>query len=217
MNERIKHRIVEMGITQADLAGRVGVSRQVVNGWIHGRGSPRGKETLARLADALQCSVNYLLYGEKTEADEGIAEDGSEYISIPCFDAKASCGSGVENFDAQGVKLIKVALSWLRVHVRSGSLRNLNIITASGDSMEPTFHDGDLVLIDTSETSIHSDRIYCLVIENELFLKRVQRIPSGVRLISDNPRYPAVDVTGEMTSNITICGAARCALEARAL
>jgi len=216
MQKRITERLRALGMAQVELAEKVGVSRQVVNGWVKGRGTPRDKEQLARVADALQCSVAFLLYGERSEHDEAPDSD-AEYISIPCFDVKAACGKGIENFDACMVKLIKVALPWLRAHVRSGSFRHLNVITAAGDSMEPAFKDGDLVLIDTSEKEAHSDRVYCLVLDGELYLKRVQRIPGGLRLISDNSKYPPVDVTGDFATNVIICGAARCTLEAKPL
>jgi transcriptional regulator with XRE-family HTH domain len=214
MKERIIERLNALSISQSDLAERLGVSRQNVNAWIKGRSSPRSKELLSRLSEVLQCSVGYLLYGEKSDIDP---DADTAYISIPVFDVKASCGRGIENFDSQMVRLIKVALPWLRAHIRTGSINHLNVITASGDSMQPTIHDGDLILIDTSEKPIHSDRVYCLVVDGELYLKRVQRIPGGLRLLSDNNRYPPVDIVGEFSNALIVCGAARCILEAKAM
>ena len=215
MKDRIYERMEALGLTQADIAKKLGVSRQVINGWCKGRASPRDHQQIALLAHALECSVSYLLYGVREAQDED--KDDGEYITIPCFDAKASCGIGIHNDDVQMVKLIKVALSWLRTHIRSGSFEHLEIVTSSGDSMHPTIADGDLVIIDTAEKEIHSDRIYCLIVDGELFLKRVQRVPGGVRMLSDNDRYPPVDVTGDIAEQIIICGAARCVLEANAL
>ena len=218
MKDRIMQRLLALGMSQAELADRIGVSRQNVNAWIKGRSSPGNKEVLSRLSEVLQCSVSFLLYGEKTDIDpDGETDAEIIYINIPVFDVKASCGTGVENFDAQMVRLIKVALPWLRAHVRTGSLNHLNVITASGDSMTPTISDGDLLLIDTSEQTIRSDRVYCLVVDGEIFLKRVQRIPGGFRLLSDNARYPPVDIVGEAANRVIVCGAARCILEAKAM
>jgi SOS-response transcriptional repressor LexA len=216
MKNRLLERLDALDLSQSELAERLGVSRQVVNGWVKGRSTPRDPHQVAELAKVLKCSVSYLIYGIREASDEDQADDG-EYVSIPCFDAKASCGVGIHNDDVQMVKLIKVALSWLRSHVRSGSFDHLEIVTSSGDSMSPTIQDGDLVIIDTAEREIHSDRVYCLIVDSELYIKRVQRMPGGIRLLSDNNRYPPVDVTGDIAHEVIICGAARCVLEANAL
>lgn len=45
-------------------------------------------------------------------------------------------------------------------------------------------------VIDTAQTRILADGIYCLCAENQIFIKRLQRNLDGtLLLISDNPRY----------------------------
>jgi len=56
--------------------------------------------------------------------------------------------------------------------------------------MRPTFDDGDLLLVDTGVADIKIDAVYVLALEDELYIKRLQRRPDGKYLmISDNKSY----------------------------
>ena len=63
-----------------------------------------------------------------------------------------------------------------------------------GDSMDPTFANGDLVLVDTSHTEVYSDDIY-LISEptGNPFVRRVQRnlgsTPTTIIVSADNPNF----------------------------
>lgn len=49
------------GLTQAELAKRIGVSRQSVNKWESGTGTFMSTIHLERLAEALECGVDEIL------------------------------------------------------------------------------------------------------------------------------------------------------------
>lgn len=72
----------------------------------------------------------------------------------------------------------------------------LAIIRAQGDTMEPTLHDGDLVLLDTSRRDLSWDGLFVIRHRSALQVKRIARSANrrDVRLISDNSRYPALEV-----------------------
>ena len=63
VGRRIRTERERCGLTQADLAIRVGVSRSAVAQWETGRSGQVGGN-LARVADALQVSIGHLLLGE---------------------------------------------------------------------------------------------------------------------------------------------------------
>jgi len=114
-------------------------------------------------------------------------------VSIPITNASASMGFGrlQADFD-QVVDLMRVTRHW--VHTRLPAItgiENLAILTAYGDSMEPTFADGDLMLVDRGVREIKLDAIYVLARSDELFVKRVRRrLEDGALMIqSDNQLY----------------------------
>ena len=61
------------------------------------------------------------------------------------------------------------------------------MIFAQGDSMEPTIHGGDRLIVDLSKKDIHDGKIYCIRFEGELYAKRLQKLPSKkIKVVSDN-------------------------------
>ena len=67
---------------------------------------------------------------------------------------------------------------------------NLATAEATGDSMEPTIRDGDLLLIDTANAEIRDGRIYVINIDGFLSVKRLQvQFGGKIALVSDNTRY----------------------------
>ena len=58
-----------------------------------------------------------------------------------------------------------------------------------GDSMEPTFMDGDLVLI-RQQPEVQNGQIAAVGIEGEATLKRFYKQENGITCVAENPAYP---------------------------
>jgi transcriptional regulator with XRE-family HTH domain len=63
ITDRIASALAESQLEQAELARRVGVSRQAVNDWLKGRSVNIRPETLVRLADVLGVEIRWLATG----------------------------------------------------------------------------------------------------------------------------------------------------------
>ena len=72
--------------------------------------------------------------------------------------------------------------------------------------MLPTIKSGDMVMIDRSQTQARFDGLYVFVYDDELFIKRLQKIPRGFSVISDNPTYRTFDVLDEEIERLRIVG-----------
>ena len=71
-------------------------------------------------------------------------------------------------------------------------------LKCKGDSMMPTFQDGDLVLI-RQQPTVEDGQIAAVGINGEATLKHVYRRDYGVLLIADNPKYPPMVESEDVT------------------
>jgi phage repressor protein C with HTH and peptisase S24 domain len=106
-------------------------------------------------------------------------------------------GEGVDNLDADMViDVLRVTRQWVDKTFKNVSrINNLRFIHAIGDSMEPTFSDGDILLVDTGISAVTVDGVYVLDAHDRLFIKRVRRrIDGEYEISSDNASVKTVDV-----------------------
>ena len=68
---------------------------------------------------------------------------------------------------------------------------SLNLDSRDGDSMEPTLHDEDLVLLDRSQTEPVDGVLAVVRTVDGVVIKRLRRRGQTWTLVSDNPAYPA--------------------------
>lgn len=127
-------------------------------------------------------------------------------VSIPFFHAFASAGFGSVNTSvALPDDYIGLSTQWL--WQRGLHRNNLVFLLTSGDSMEPTIHNRDMLLIDRSSIQPRDGEIYVIRVGEQLWVKRVQGLINGIRLISDNrDLYEPIDVLFDDSMDIEILG-----------
>ncbi|MDP1664090.1 MAG: S24 family peptidase [Methylobacter sp.] len=128
-----------------------------------------------------------------------------DFALVPVYDVQASAGHGshVEAELQTGQLAFKKA--WLRE--KGLKIGHLAIITAKGDSMDPTICDRDTLLVDTRVDKIIDDSIYIVQADHHLIVKRLQQAFDGsVSIISDNPRYKEQTLTPEQAKTLKIAG-----------
>lgn len=199
--KRIAARMKELGVSQAGLARMVGVSQPTINEIVSGK-TQRSKH-LRAIASSLETTEAWLL-GETDDASAGAitALDKNEMAErlglalIPEMDMGFAMGAGtfVEVFERTGFRAFD--REWIR-SITEGNLEKLFVARGDGDSMEPTMHDGDVVLIDCAQDRINrADRIWAMIYGGLGVIKRVRRMPDGtLELMSDNARVPPIRAT----------------------
>lgn len=190
-----------------------GVSQKGARKWLEGESFP-DTDRFASMAAQLNRNTEYLFFGRgpkypdnkdlPTPSSEA-REDRSKYlqkpitdcIRIPALNVACSMGPGrMAPSQEEVIEEFAVSPAWLRKHTHISHPDNLAIITGYGDSMAGTFSDGDLLLVDRGVTEIKIDAVYVLARGEELFIKRLQRVPDGTLLmISDNERYKPYPIT----------------------
>lgn len=128
---------------------------------------------------------------EPAEAS-GESHPGSPYISAPRFDILAAAGGG----SPMGEEVITGYLGFTKEWMRSQQLmvEKIAVIEVNGDSMEPTLHDGDTVLLDLRPPEPRDGDIFTLRRGDELLVKRLRRQEAGWLIVSDNIAYPVESV-----------------------
>lgn len=182
---------------------------QIINGAKDTR-SGNIKNLGDRLAREMETKLS-LGYGwmDADHSNEAFPEDDN-LIYLRRLNVSACCGDrGVQNYqDEAYVDQMGVSRMWFKENIDQIRENGYDIITASGDSMEPTLRNGDLVVIDRFDTEITKrDGVFCLLIDNDLYIKRVQRVPGSLRFISDNRLYDPFEIQlAEVESRVIVFG-----------
>lgn len=163
----------------------------------HENGSRGFKIDSAReYARAFKVSPEWLMFGGPEGPAADAPDDTQEAHMIDVYDVHASAGYGALVADHEEViDRLSFPPEYLS-RITKTAPRHLAIIGVKGDSMEPTLRDDDVVMIDTTKTSLDYDGLFVLRWGDALHVKRVGRATNGsVRIISDNGSiYPAVDM-----------------------
>jgi phage repressor protein C with HTH and peptisase S24 domain len=201
---RIKKAREVLGMTQVTLAKAVGVSQQAVMELESGRA--KGTKHSAKFARALGQDPLWLETGEgrmreaakakrqaKREPHEELP-DVANFERIPVFDIRSPASRGAIGDPDRALSFSMFRTEWLR-SVTAAPFSQLAVVVAAGDAMEPTLHNGDHALVDTSQLNLRREGIYVLRIDDTLMIKRVTMHPSTrrVTLSTDNARYQVYD------------------------
>lgn len=129
------------------------------------------------------------------------------YVTIPRLNVQASAGAGSLINHEQVVEYLAFDEGFVR-RVLQRPRENLLMIEARGDSMEPTIREGDLLIVDIStQERVEHSRLYVLLVEDNLLVKRIQQQLDGALLvISDNDRYAPERVARKDLESLRILG-----------
>jgi phage repressor protein C with HTH and peptisase S24 domain len=128
------------------------------------------------------------------------------FVLVPRYDVAASMGNGAVIHSEQVVDHLAFRAEWVRTELGT-SPKNLILISAIGDSMEPSLRAGDLLLIDRSVEAVKQDAIYAISQDGELRIKRIQRLFDGSLIIkSDNPKYRTEELSPSQAEQMRIVG-----------
>lgn len=132
--------------------------------------------------------------------------DSSDCITIEHIHINPSCGNGTVVMAEADVTPVKIGREIIK-NIWNSKPENLKIFKASGDSMQETITDNDLLLIDISKTEYRNGGIFLLTINNDWYIKRLRvRLTGELDIISDNPKYPIETLKQDTTSEIKIIG-----------
>lgn len=189
---------------QQKFADRLNMSRQQAS-HIIGRKPYKGigHQLARRIEEALDVPIGWLDVDHKTPA---IVNDDA--VDVPLLSVSASAGTNaMQDPSEEVIKRMLISKRWIRLNVQASAFEYLALITAQGDSMEPTFSDGSVLLVDRGASTVKTDGVYVLSKSDELYVKRVQRhMDGGLTIRSDNPAYGDVTLSSDEKEDLFVLG-----------
>ena len=207
ITERIEEFRERLHLSKSDFCARIGFPVKTYAHIAGRRHSKPSAELLAAIAAHLDVNLHWLLTGDAAGGQAGRVEvQGEHLVLIPFYDVQASAGSGslVQQERVRGRLAFRA--DWVHGELKVAP-ESLALITATGDSMQPTIGHGDLLLLNVHETAVTGDAIYALQMQDVLLIKRVQLLVDGTLVIrSDNPAYAEQRVRLEEGASPRIVG-----------
>ena len=226
VGEQIKKYRNIKGMTQQDIADALGESSgRVIYNWEKGIGRP-DCDKLARLCDLLEVSadeligcksmaqrptatewntiqkyraldehgkeiVDYLIDSEYKRVATLLRKPKSRMLKMDSYTLPASAGTG--NF------LDSEFAEELLVPENAEAEQADFVISVGGDSMEPTYHDGDKVFVEKCD-SVDIGEVGIFVVNGEAYIKEL----GNHKLISYNEKYKPIPLTEN--DSVYCCG-----------
>ncbi len=128
-----------------------------------------------------------------------------DFALIPGYHIAVSAGHGELPRNEPIRRRLAFRRKWLSY--RGLNSENLAVVFTKGDSMEPTIHNGNSLLVDLSNKKLTEGAIFVLRFGDDLYAKRLQKhFNGGVKLISDNKEYDELVVSPQEIEQLQIVG-----------
>ena len=183
--DRLKDVMREKKLRQKDIAAYAGVSGAAVSGWIHGKVDTPDANILKKLAQRLNVSPYWLLYGEERRVS-----DGANKGVIP-----------VGTFSADGDTVQFSPVRYPEFCAATSVFKDCKSVIMIGTHMEPAIKDGDVVVVDTDDKTIKNGSIYAFFANGQFIIATLNRSIFGQISAS----YSNPPQTGQI-EDITIIG-----------
>lgn len=193
--------------TREEAAVAAGVSADMLYRYIREE-SPPPLRAMAALCKRAGFRLEWLAFdeGSRLASDEHVDVHAAEFLFVPRLAVEVSAGHGLDVENEVVLDRLAFKRSWIEGQI-SVTPANLVIVTARGDSMTPTFGDGDVLLVDTSRTDRREDGIYVIRTDHGVIAKRLQfSLDGGVTVISDNPSYSPQKYDPDQAEHLTVAG-----------
>lgn len=182
IGDNIKRLRLGKGYSQEQLARKLDISQGAVSQWEKGKTIP-DTPLLLQLAQIFGVSLNAFTDDSPQRDLDGVV--AMRKMAVPII-GDIACGTPItaqENIEGYAD---------LPDGVRADFA-----LRCKGDSMTPTFLDGDLVLI-RQQPDVEDGQIAAVGINGEATLKHVYKRTDGLLLTADNPKFPPITGDGEI-------------------
>lgn len=212
IGELIARRRKELGMNQSELAAKLNrmgfsLSNQAISKWENGSTLPNARQFLT-LCDALGVDdIRGVFSGKGEGLLSGLDREGRKLVmdyaqllrdsgrysqqqlrSLPLYSLAVSAGTG-QFLDGEDYEMVEVGRE-----VPDGA--NFGVRVA-GDSMEPQFHDGQVIWV-RQQRSLMTGEIGIFLYDGNAYLKQLVAHGETLALHSLNPKYTDIVISPEL-------------------
>lgn len=202
--DNIRAIMEQESMSAAAFAAKIGEKTSRVNDVLQGKQRPPF-DMLEKILSTFDVDARWLILGDNSQI-RNISNNSDEFALIPMYDVEVSAGSGAVAYgEIEPTHRLAFRRDWLAS--RGLYEKDLHVVIARGDSMEPTIHGKDTLLIDTSKSTPRDGHIYVIRSGDTLWVKRIQRqFDKSLLLISDNTAYPPLPLNLAEHPDIQVIG-----------
>ncbi|MFW5488303.1 MAG: LexA family transcriptional regulator [Desulfovibrio sp.] len=190
--------------TQQELAALLGVNRSAIT-----QAKKRGavpERWILKVSRDMGLSPDWLENGrgpERMPSGAAYGTNDDDFERVPKVRARLCAGGGSFETGGDIEGFYSFRREWLR---RKGNSGRMVLMDVFGNSMEPEIREGDTALLDQAQKDIIAGGIYAVGLEDTVMLKRVEKRPGVLVLLSDNVDYSPIYLRGEEIDQCRIIG-----------
>lgn len=178
---RIKELRLSKAIKQVDFAKMLGVSQATVSGWESEKYQP-DRDTLIKIASYFDVSVDYLI------GNSPVKKEKKKGVQIPVL-GEVRAGYPMET--------VENIIDYEEIDEEMARRGEFFALRIKGDSMEPRFVEGDVVIVRKQETADSGDIVVALVNGDSATIKKLKRHQNGITLVPSNSAYEPMYYSNE--------------------
>lgn len=195
-SSRLRELRINSGYSQAALSKKIGISKSSVNMYERDEREP-GIETIEAIADVFNVDLDYLL-GKSDVKNRFPITDFINNLSPVQVPVLGSVPAGIP------LEAIEDIIDYEEIPAEMARAGEYFALRIRGDSMEPRFKEGDVVIVRKQESVDNGQVAVVMVNGNDATVKKFYKTPAGVMLVGNNPSFTPLNYTPEQVEQLPV-------------
>ena len=190
MADRIKEKRIQAGLTQEELAEKLGLKKSAIAKYENGRVENIKRSIIQKMSDILDCTPSYLMGWDENVT---IQTAQRSHYRIPVLTTVAA---GKPIYAEEDV------LQWIDYDKEPGD--HVRACRIEGNSMIPRIQNGATVIFDSELGWEDGDVVIATVNGDHATCKRIKKYADGIALLSDNANYAPMYFSGKEVNELPV-------------
>lgn len=185
MAKNIRYYMNLYGKSRQEMCTALGVKYTTFTDWVNGNAYPR--------IDKIELMANYFNITKADLVEEPVGKNNKFLIPVL---GKVQAGIPMD--------AVEYIIDYEEISEQMARQGEFFALQIKGDSMEPKFSEGDVVIV-RKQPDVESGSIAIVLVNgNEATVKKIQKFNGGINLIPNNPAYDVTTFTNEQIENLPV-------------